>query len=74
MTDTESPRAVVCHQAQIGLAQIGKSVDGSVSRVWLERMGNMLLWEAPDKITTLICKFIQSVHAAGNSRPEHYLY
>lgn len=51
----------MCYDSQAALGQLGKDEGIPPQKVILERMGHVLLWEAPDRLTKLICEFMFGV-------------
>mmetsp|Transcript_49671 Transcript_49671/g.121276 ORF Transcript_49671/g.121276 Transcript_49671/m.121276 type:complete len:332 (-) Transcript_49671:256-1251(-) len=54
-------RDIMCYDSQSALNYLGKDAGRGPRKEVLERMGHVLLWEAPDRLTNLICDFM-----AGN--------
>jgi pimeloyl-ACP methyl ester carboxylesterase len=65
------PTLVLCGDHDIFYRRCQKfhfaHLKGSAERIWLDRMGHMTPWEAPDRLTSIFCHFIpqkgeQSLH------------
>jgi pimeloyl-ACP methyl ester carboxylesterase len=58
------PTIIVCGDRDAFYRRSQKShfphVQGAAELVWLERMGHMTPWEAPDRLTSIVCRFVPS--------------
>jgi pimeloyl-ACP methyl ester carboxylesterase len=71
------PTLILCGDFDIFYSSIQKThfphLKGNSERIWLDRMGNMTPWEAPDRLTTMLCRFVPSFvdckHATSSHSP-----